>query len=524
MYDFKWIPGGLARSELIEEMAELYSQHYGVWGPNGIRPGEKIKLSASRLRSWLQPRDSRIAWATAFGSLVGYAIAVQTRIPRHGVVSWVTQLVVHEAHRRNNVGKTLLFTIWHFTNHFAWGLITANPYAVRALEKATRRRCLPAEIRKNTELLMSMGTEVVPYVLTSTETNITSYESRINTEFDLDHSKLQEMLLDVCGDRNTWELGALPERWEWFAFTFQDQAQIGLSRSELEQMLLASDTATKEAYSRMLVGGGEHSWAKYTGSEAGFIQSVCLLRPGTRVLDFGCGAGRHSIDLAKAGMEVVGVDYIESLISSAEATAVASSVSVRFEVADCRHVRVDGSFDIGLCLYDVIGSYADDQENERLLRNLTRHVKPLGYVLLSVMNMEMTERRALNWFSIDLEPDKLLALPASNIMEKTGNVFDPAYYLIDRDTRIVYRKEQFLAGENLPQELLVRDRRYTREEIEKLCKKTGLEVIWSRFVRAGKWDEPLPREDDRAKEILVLCRKPAAEMEMLFPEKSEIQN
>jgi hypothetical protein len=44
MYEFKWIPGGLASSELIDQMAELYSQHYGVWGPGGPRPGEKIKL------------------------------------------------------------------------------------------------------------------------------------------------------------------------------------------------------------------------------------------------------------------------------------------------------------------------------------------------------------------------------------------------------------------------------------------------------------------------------------------------
>jgi hypothetical protein len=170
----------------------------------------------------------------------------------------------------------------------------------------------------------------------------------------------------------------------------------------------------------------------------------------------------------------------------------------------------------------VIGSYADVQENEAVLKNLVRHIKPLGYVLLSVMNMERTERRALNWFSINSEPDKLLSLPASNIMEKTGDIFNPAYYLIDRETKIVYRKEQFVAGEGLPQELLVRDRRYTVEQIEKLCKDAALEVVWSRFVRAGKWDEPLSREDDRAKEILVLCRKPAPEMDTLFSEELEI--
>ena len=125
--------------------------------------------------------------------------------------------------------------------------------------------------------------------------------------------------------------------------------------------------------------------------------------------------------------------------------------------------------------------------------------------------MELTERLAKNWFSISVNPDKLLSLPPSNIMEKSGNVFNPDYYLIDSDKKIVYRKEQFHKVDELFGELLVRDRRYTREEISQMCAAVGLRVEWSRFVRAGHWDEPLDRESDRAKEILIMCRKPYPE-------------
>ena len=96
-------------------------------------------------------------------------------------------------------------------------------------------------------------------------------------------------------------------------------------------------------------------------------------------------------------------------------------------------------------------------------------------------------------------------------MERSGNVFNPDYYLIDGDTKIVYRKEQFQKGEELFEELLVRDRRYRKEEIVHMCIAAGLMVEWTRFVRAGHWDEPLDRESDRAKEILVMCRKPYQE-------------
>ncbi|MGA9805178.1 MAG: class I SAM-dependent methyltransferase [Terriglobales bacterium] len=322
------------------------------------------------------------------------------------------------------------------------------------------------------------------------------------------------MLLSVQDVNKHWNMGPLQEGWEWLAFTFRDQQQIDLARKEIEQMLLASDAVTKHAYSRMV---GQHPWAKYTDAEVRFIADNCLVDPGGSVLDFGCGTGRHAIGLAKLGAKVVGVDYLESFISVARKEAHSQSLyNAVFEMAECRHVDLAEKFDVGICLYDVIGSYVDDEDNSDILKNLVRHVKPGGYLLLSVMNMELTERRARHWFSIDSEPDKLLTLPPSNTMEKTGNVFNPDYYLIDYKTRIVYRKEQFAEGDFLPEELLVRDKRYTKNQIENLCEQVGLELVWTRFVRAGAWHRPLLQSDDHAKEILVLCRKPATDTDLLF--------
>jgi hypothetical protein len=72
----------------------------------------------------------------------------------------------------------------------------------------------------------------------------------------------------------------------------------------------------------------------------------------------------------------------------------------------------------------------------------------------------------------------------------------------------VYRKEQFRAGSGLPEEFIIRDKRYNLAEIENECTTAGLDVVWSRFVRAGKWSEKLPSSSDNAKEILLLCKKP----------------
>jgi hypothetical protein len=54
-------------------------------------------------------------------------------------------------------------------------------------------------------------------------------------------------MLSRASKEQQWTLGGLPEGWEWFAFTFHDQEQIGLTTQELQQMLQASDEVTKRA-------------------------------------------------------------------------------------------------------------------------------------------------------------------------------------------------------------------------------------------------------------------------------------
>jgi hypothetical protein len=158
----------------------------------------------------------------------------------------------------------------------------------------------------------------------------------------------------------------------------------------------------------------------------------------------------------------------------------------------------------------VIGSYAEDAENMHILKTCVEHLKHGGMVLFSVMNFELTEHQAKHFFSLEEEPNRLTDLKPSQTMETTGNVFDPDFYMIDRKSDIVYRKEQFAEGNQLPVEFLVRDRRYRRAEIEDKCRDAGLDVVWSFFVQAGHWDRALDRRDPHAKEILVLCRKPDA--------------
>jgi hypothetical protein len=117
-YEYKWLPGTIVPADLINQLADLYSAHYGLWSRRASQnPGGRVRLSPQRVGALLRPAEARLAYATLNGAVVGYAIAIQAKIPKYGVISWITQLVVHEDHRRKDVGKLLLFAIWNFTDH-----------------------------------------------------------------------------------------------------------------------------------------------------------------------------------------------------------------------------------------------------------------------------------------------------------------------------------------------------------------------------------------------------------------------
>ena len=304
---YDWTPGTYARQNqnLLEECSALYSKHYGTWSARSDLSG-RVRLSARRLRRWFDSENSRIYWARLGSKLVGYATSVHMKTYL-GIVSWVTQFVVHEDYRNQGIGTNLLFAVWRLEDHFAWGLLTANPYAVRALEKATQRRCEPDRIKKNKRVLLKHGWTHVPYVDEHMNVDVGNGRSRIHTEFFVDHSDVNDMLQRVT-ESLSWKLGEIREGWEWFAFTFKDQCRIPLSLEDVTSMLVVSDQITHQAYARMQLNDG-HAWARHACRESSQIIDYCQIEKGQTVLDFGCGPGRHAIELAKFGVVVTGVDY-----------------------------------------------------------------------------------------------------------------------------------------------------------------------------------------------------------------------
>ncbi len=504
--DYSSKPTSDLTDDELDQCSSLYSHHYGVYSPDAPegKAGKRVRMSSNYYRSNFMNDNYRVVLAKHGKTVVGQAFYLRDKID-DDTFTWVLQLVVHTDYRRSGIGGRLLHSIWGFSDDGAWGLATANPFTVKTLEGATLRHVLPEEIMKHEGLVCEICSRI-PYI---SELMINGTTSMACTDFYVNADGMdRELLLDKFGD--SWILGSLPSGHEWVAFTFEDQDFDSDFTKELCGMIDFSEERLKDAYSRMDMEN--HPWAKHTSSEIRALESMNVPLDDVRVLDAGCGRGRHSLDIAHhhPSSSITGVDFSKANIEYADSKK-GSLGNASFEVVDLRNYHPTEPFDVVLCLYDVVGSFPDDVDNDAILDSLASCCKIGGHLVISVMNMELTRHIALPSHIGDVQsnPKMLFDLPPGDVMHKSGDVFDPKLFLIDSKTGLVYRKEQFGDDSSLPAEYVIRDRRYTAKELTDLVKNHGFDVIDCRYVRAGRWDEPLEATDLKAKEILLIARKMA---------------
>jgi 2-polyprenyl-3-methyl-5-hydroxy-6-metoxy-1,4-benzoquinol methylase len=133
-----------------------------------------------------------------------------------------------------------------------------------------------------------------------------------------------------------------------------------------------------------------YSFTKGTVQEVDFIVEQLGLEPGDRVLDVGCGPGRHSLELARRGMSVHGVDVSETFVALARSLAV-DLPNASFERFDARRLAerddLAGRFDAVICLCQgAFGLMTADGDDERVARGLATSLTPSGRLLLSAFN------------------------------------------------------------------------------------------------------------------------------------------
>jgi SAM-dependent methyltransferase len=134
------------------------------------------------------------------------------------------------------------------------------------------------------------------------------------------------------------------------------------------------------------------TWVENTRNEVDFIIDIMELSGSERILDLACGFGRHSIDLAKRGFSVVGVDIGPDLIEEAGRIASAEKLSAEFICADLRDVSFNGEFDVVLNMGEgAIGYLENDDENLKIFDLIASSLKPGGMHFMEILNAAHAE-------------------------------------------------------------------------------------------------------------------------------------
>ncbi|HEV3449881.1 MAG TPA: class I SAM-dependent methyltransferase [Acidimicrobiia bacterium] len=219
------------------------------------------------------------------------------------------------------------------------------------------------------------------------------------------------------------------------------------------------------------------AFTRGTDQEVAFLVEALALAPGQRVLDVGCGPGRHALALAARGLRVTGVDASPEFVALAAAAAAREGRSARFEVLDVRGLAADAEFDAAVCLCQGGFGLLGGRDDLDVFGRIVRAVRPGGSLAVSACSLVFAARH--------LEPGETLDAATGVVHERT-----------------TLRNE---AGDERTADLWTTC--FTARELELLAERCGVEVLAVHGVTPGRYRAAPP--DLEQPELLLLARRRA---------------
>lgn len=110
--------------------------------------------------------------------------------------------------------------------------------------------------------------------------------------------------------------------------------------------------------------------------------------PRSRILDLGCGAGRLTVELARRGHRVLGVDDDEAALSAARASAKNERLNMHFVKSDPRLITYRAEFDAVVCVDNAFGRLPSDRDDLKALEAARKGLKPGARLIIDQVNRE----------------------------------------------------------------------------------------------------------------------------------------
>ncbi len=236
----------------------------------------------------------------------------------------------------------------------------------------------------------------------------------------------------------------------------------------------------------------QEAFTQGTVGECDFIENEIAGDKTARILDIGCGTGRHAIELARSGYAVIGVDLSESQLRRAGEKAAALGLRVDFRRQDARSLPFAAEFELAIMLCE--GAFPlmeTDEMNFQILRGAADALKPGGKFIFTTLNGLFPLFHSVREF--------FAAQKQEGGAEYRDNTFDLMTF---RDHNLT----TFVDDQGNQKELSCNERYYVPSEITWLLKSLGFASVGIFGARLGAFSraDKLTTEDF---EMLVVAQK-----------------
>lgn len=234
-----------------------------------------------------------------------------------------------------------------------------------------------------------------------------------------------------------------------------------------------------------------------------YVEEAKRAGAASRVLELGCGTGRLTVPLARAGHEVTGIDLSPAMLVRAREKLAAEPRAVRERVTllegDVRRIALsdEPSFDLVVAPFRVLQHLDAIDDQLDVLAGARRRLRPGGRLVLDVFNPSypmMTLDR-----SAEVEDTPEQSLPDGRTLRRTVRVTAVHWAEQVSDVELIYHLRAGDVTERVVQAF--RMRWFTPAELTHLVARAGfrLDALYGDFDR-----RPL---DDEAPEIVVVASR-----------------
>lgn len=202
-------------------------------------------------------------------------------------------------------------------------------------------------------------------------------------------------------------------------------------------------------------------------------QVDCLLKKYgeniSNIINYGCGTGKHDIELVKLGYRCTGIDLSELMIDIARENAKIVGKDIEFSVADIRKYEPKEQYDAVISLFHVMSYQNSNQDVLAAFQSARQALKEGGLFLFDVWYGPgvLSDKPSVRVKEIEDEKNKLVRI-ARPVMHDKESVVDVCYevFVMDKNT-----------GETKVINEVHNMRYFFRTELEYLLKETGFELI-----------------------------------------------